>query len=81
MRSFRYSAFIVLLTVSPALAMPFSSDNKPVLSPTSRLLQLLELNAFQAYCCKKCRKGKACGDSCISRQKTCRKGAGCACDG
>ncbi len=36
---------------------------------------------FLAACCKTCRKGKACGDSCISRKKTCRKGAGCACDG
>ena len=31
-------------------------------------------------CCKHCSKGKACGDSCISRDKSCRKGAGCACD-
>ncbi len=33
------------------------------------------------YCCKVCRKGKACGDSCIARDKTCRVGPGCACDG
>ena len=33
-----------------------------------------------AACCKICRKGKACGDSCISRAKTCTKGKGCACD-
>jgi len=32
-------------------------------------------------CCKTCSKGKACGDSCISRGKTCHKGRGCACDG
>ena len=32
-------------------------------------------------CCKICRKGKACGDSCISREKTCQEGPGCACDG
>jgi hypothetical protein len=32
-------------------------------------------------CCKVCRKGKACGNSCISRSKECHKGAGCACDG
>lgn len=32
-------------------------------------------------CCKVCRKGKACGDSCISKSKTCNVGAGCACDG
>ena len=34
-----------------------------------------------AACCKICRKGKACGNSCIARWKTCRKGPGCACDG
>ncbi|MGI9038087.1 MAG: SH3 domain-containing protein [Gemmatimonadota bacterium] len=32
-------------------------------------------------CCKVCRTGKACGNSCISRSYTCRKGAGCACNG
>lgn len=32
-------------------------------------------------CCKYCHKGKACGNSCIARNKTCHKGSGCACDG
>lgn len=32
-------------------------------------------------CCKICRKGKACGDSCIARDKKCHKPPGCACDG
>jgi len=32
-------------------------------------------------CCKICKKGKACGDSCIAKSKTCTKGPGCACDG
>lgn len=32
-------------------------------------------------CCKICKKGKACGDSCINRNYTCRKGPGCACNG
>ena len=31
-------------------------------------------------CCKVCRTGKACGNSCISRQYTCHKAPGCACD-
>lgn len=31
-------------------------------------------------CCKTCRRGKACGNSCISRNMVCRKGPGCACD-
>jgi len=34
----------------------------------------------QKTCCKYCSKGKACGDSCISRSYTCHKGPGCACD-
>lgn len=31
------------------------------------------------FCCKHCSKGKPCGNSCISRKETCRRGAGCAC--
>lgn len=30
-------------------------------------------------CCKFCVKGKACGNTCIARTKTCRVGCGCAC--
>lgn len=32
-------------------------------------------------CCKTCKKGKPCGDSCIARDKPCTKGQGCACAG
>jgi hypothetical protein len=32
-------------------------------------------------CCKVCTVGKACGNTCISRNKTCHVAAGCACDG
>ena len=32
-------------------------------------------------CCKVCTTGKACGDTCIARDKTCTVGAGCACNG
>ena len=32
-------------------------------------------------CCKICTRGKACGNSCISRRYTCRKPPGCACNG
>lgn len=31
-------------------------------------------------CCKICSKGKACGDSCISRDYECHQPPGCACD-
>jgi hypothetical protein len=38
-------------------------------------------SAYAASCCKTCSAGKACGDSCISRSKSCHKGKGCACNG
>ncbi|MBX3233051.1 MAG: hypothetical protein KIT84_12850 [Labilithrix sp.] len=31
-------------------------------------------------CCSICDAGQACGNSCISRKKTCHKGRGCACN-
>lgn len=30
-------------------------------------------------CCKRCRKGKPCGDTCIPESKTCNTSGGCAC--
>jgi hypothetical protein len=35
---------------------------------------------LSSSCCKVCRAGKACGDSCISRESTCYVKVGCACD-
>lgn len=32
-------------------------------------------------CCKVCRSGKACGDTCIAKDKTCNTSGGCACNG
>lgn len=32
-------------------------------------------------CCRVCREGKACGDSCIAENLTCNAGPGCACNG
>lgn len=34
-----------------------------------------------SQCCKVCTTGKACGNSCIAKNKNCTKGAGCACNG
>ena len=35
----------------------------------------------QQACCKICSTGKACGNTCISRDKECHVGPGCACNG
>ena len=37
-------------------------------------------DADQSSCCKICRKGKACGNSCIRKTYNCGKLPGCACD-
>lgn len=32
-------------------------------------------------CCKVCKEGKPCGDTCIAKSETCHVGTGCACSG
>jgi hypothetical protein len=70
----------VLMLTTPSLA----EDPHPV--PVARAAaSLLSFDVAPApapeECCKVCRKGKACGDTCIARDKICRVGPGCACDG
>lgn len=36
---------------------------------------------MQQRCCKICKVGKACGDTCIDRDYQCHQPPGCACDG
>ena len=70
---------------APLISIAPSSPPSLFGSSSDPWTHLLELQGgptvFLAACCKTCRKGKACGDSCISQSKTCGKGAGCACDG
>ncbi len=55
--------------------------------PDNRLLRsrtdagLARPNPVVLTCCRVCSVGKACGNTCISRDKTCNVGPGCACDG
>jgi hypothetical protein len=54
----------------------------PVLSvgaPSVR--EISDANCIPAdQCCKICDRGKACGNTCISRSYNCHKGRGCACN-
>ena len=70
--------FIVLGSTAFAQQGPLASSS--AITATERLLDVMPEKTLPAACCKMCSKGKACGDSCISRSKTCRKGVGCACD-
>lgn len=63
--------FACLLVSGALLALLGSAEPQPYEPPP----------ADQLECCKTCHKGKACGDSCIAREKECHKPPGCACDG
>ncbi|SFI64346.1 hypothetical protein [Celeribacter neptunius] len=85
------------LSLSLSLALPaaLAADGTPIgrapaAVPTDRSTDLWQAlvstsngdtRLYLAACCKVCKKGKACGDSCISRSYTCHKAPGCACDG
>ena len=61
----------VLTRVAPPpepVAVPRDAPSSPPPAPVSQ------------SCCKYCRKGYACGNSCIARNKTCHVGVGCACN-
>jgi hypothetical protein len=66
-----------LLALGMAVAIP-ALDVSTLLTPSP--VPSLSPIPVQS-CCKVCRKGKACGDTCISPDKTCHVGPGCACDG
>ena len=55
----------------PEVTQPTPSNDAVRPPPTSR----------RRNCCRICRTGKACGNSCISRSYTCRRPRGCACNG
>ena len=86
--------FRLLSVVAICLALPVFADDasepisggltyEDVATARQRLLDLARPTEvlLDAACCKVCSKGKACGNSCISRDKRCHKGVGCACDG
>lgn len=58
---------------------PDPEPTTPVVVPAR--IQESESAPTQQTCCKICSKGKACGNSCISRSYTCHQPPGCACDG
>jgi hypothetical protein len=59
-------------------SIPVSSD--PVPSTPAIEEPVVSNPPSAATCCKVCTKGKACGDTCISKSYTCHQPPGCACD-
>lgn len=68
-------AAVIIAVTPPAAPAPPLSD---LIKPPS-IENMTPRPTFAQECCKRCSKGKPCGDSCISRKKQCQKGKGCAC--
>lgn len=66
---------------SAADVMALASPPRSAAFMQSFGLEPSSATASTQACCKVCTKGKACGDTCIAREKTCRTPPGCACDG
>ncbi|NBB82766.1 MAG: hypothetical protein GVY28_05105 [Alphaproteobacteria bacterium] len=64
----------------PAVDVTAIPDGSPV-SPAAMTPWTAEQVDVAQRCCRICRVGKACGDSCISRSYRCHQPPGCACDG
>ena len=67
--------------VTPSIEASVTVDNQTNCASPDGNLSADSLLADSKKCCKVCKKGKACGDSCIAKSKTCTKGPGCACNG
>lgn len=65
-------------TIPPATPIP--TVPPPTIAPTPTEVIIIVTSAPSGVCCKTCRKGKACGDSCIPRDHDCHEPPGCACN-
>ena len=66
---------------APASALTIPALLAERLPPASNVLPQSTGQTLDAACCKTCRKGKACGDTCIKATYQCHMPPGCACDG
>ncbi len=74
------AALMMLASAATAFAQDEKQSPPPPEPAQATNLQSDWPQVAQTVCCKTCRKGKACGNSCISRDKTCTRPPGCACN-
>jgi hypothetical protein len=79
MKLSQFGAILIplLLSINPSFSGELVGVNPR--SATSSRSRSGEIRIAQA-CCKTCHKGKACGDSCIAKDRRCHQPPGCACD-
>jgi hypothetical protein len=80
LRAFAASLAVLAVVCLPAAAQERGADPQAEIAAAIDLLTPDLPKDVYAGCCRHCSKGKACGDGCISRTKSCGKGPGCACD-
>jgi hypothetical protein len=69
-------AMIAMLGVVAAPGLALEPSNNDAVEANGHAIEVASRE-----CCKICRKGKACGDSCIARDRECHQPPGCACNG
>lgn len=73
------------LAAEPAAPSPpavyFADLDAPVACEPVALDAMPDEVILAQGCCRVCRTGKACGNSCINRSYTCHQPPGCACNG
>jgi hypothetical protein len=52
-----------------------------MITPVTAASPLCAADGGGYMCCKKCKAGKPCGDTCIAKTSNCTKPKGCACQG
>lgn len=75
---------VAVLMVSSLFANSALADTGRITSkdsPRASLASSFSSPKQYQVCCRICSKGKACGDTCIARDRTCHVGPGCACNG
>jgi hypothetical protein len=89
LRTLAISLTLLCLSISVSAQTAPDPPQSPFPAPpaNARLLQWFGVNGSHLStppaqaCCKVCTVGNACGNTCISREKICHVGQGCACDG
>jgi len=79
--AFRIVASVVGLVLATATASLGSGAESAAASGSSWVPASGTPAAEPMACCKVCKQGKACGNSCIAQDKNCHQPPGCACDG
>jgi hypothetical protein len=70
----------IQLLPNPIVTQKQQAQSKQSLDSENPVLLAYGETPTQYGCCKICRVGKACGNSCISRYYNCHQPPGCACD-